>query len=445
MAGPLLPMAVKIEDFVAMTVTFKIDFGGTKMEFKKLQIKDLIPASYNPRKDLKPGDPEFEKIKRSIEEFGYVEPVIVNSDRTIIGGHQRAKVLAALGIDEIDCVVIEVDKTKEKALNIALNKITGEWDTESLAVLLKDLDTESYNIELTGFDWNEAEKLLKTLDKEDTSKDDEYEIEVPEEPISRLGDVWKLGRHRLMCGDSTLKQDIDTLIEGKTVEMVFTDPPWNVNYGATDHPSWKSRQIKNDCMSTEDFKEFMEKSFARMSEALVVGGMAYVVMSAQEWGSLMPALADNNFHWSSTIVWNKDRLVLSRKDYHTRYEPIWYGWKDGAPRIHPLTDRQQCDVWDIPRPSKSEEHPTMKPVELVQRAIENSSKRGNFVLDQFGGSGTTLIACENAGRTCFMMELDPKYVDVIVNRYIDKVGSSKEVLLLRDGKKLSYDEMKVLD
>lgn len=415
------------------------------MQFKKLKIQDLIPATYNPRKDLKPGDPEFEKIKRSIEEFGYVEPVIVNSDMTIIGGHQRAKVLAELGYEEIECIIVEVDKTKEKALNIALNKITGEWDADSLAALLKGLDTESYNIELTGFDWDEAEKLMKTLEKEDNSKDDEYEIEVPEEPISKLGDVWKLGRHRLMCGDSTLKKDIDILTEGKTVEMIFTDPPWNVNYGATEHPSWKSRQIKNDCMSTEDFKKFMEKSFARMAEALVVGGMVYVVMSAQEWGSLMPALADNGFHWSSTIIWNKDRLVLSRKDYHTRYEPIWYGWKDGAPRIHPLTDRQQCDVWDIPRPSKSEEHPTMKPVELVQRAIENSSKRGNFVLDQFGGSGTTLIACENAGRTCFMMELDPKYVDVIVKRYVDKVGSSEEVMLLRDGKVYSYDEMKDVD
>lgn len=411
------------------------------MEFQKLKIKDLIPAAYNPRKDLKPGDPEFEKIKRSIEEFGYVEPVIVNSDMTIIGGHQRVKVLSALGHEEIDCVVIEVDKTKEKALNIALNKITGDWDTESLATLLSELDKESYNIELTGFDWDEAEKLLKTLEKEDNSADDEYDVELPEEPISKIGDVWQLGRHRLMCGDSILPEDIKTLTEGKTVEMVFTDPPWNVNYGATDHPSWKSRTIKNDSMSTEDFKEFMEKSFARMAEAMVVGGMAYVVMSAQEWGSLMPALGDNGFHWSSTIIWNKDRLVLSRKDYHTRYEPIWYGWKDGAPRIHPLTDRQQCDVWDIPRPSKSEEHPTMKPVELVQRAIENSSKRGNFVLDQFGGSGTTLIACENTGRTCFMMELDPKYVDVIVNRYIDKVGGSGEVYLLRDGEKLSYNKV----
>lgn len=413
------------------------------MNFRKIEISKLVPASYNPRKDLKPGDAEFEKIKRSIEEFGYVEPVIVNDDMTIIGGHQRAKVLSALGYKEIDCVVISVDKTKEKALNIALNKITGDWDTEALATLLSELDKESYNIELTGFEWDEAEKLLKTLGNDDNSADDEFEMELPEDPISKHADVWLLGRHRLMCGDSTLSEDIKVLTEGKTVEMVFTDPPWNVNYGATDHPSWKSRTIQNDCMSTEDFKEFMEKSFARMAEAMVVGGMAYVVMSAQEWGSLMPALDDNGFHWSSTIIWNKDRLVLSRKDYHTRYEPIWYGWKDGAPRIHPLTDRQQCDVWDIPRPTKSEEHPTMKPVELVQRAIENSSKRGNFILDQFGGSGTTLIASENAGRTCFMMELDPKYVDVIVNRYINKMESSAEVYLLRDGKKIPYAEVEM--
>lgn len=413
------------------------------MDFRKIEISKLIPASYNPRKDLKPGDAEFEKIKRSIEEFGYVEPVIVNEDMTIIGGHQRAKVLSALGYEEIDCVVITVDKTKEKALNIALNKITGDWDTEALAVLLSELDKESYNIELTGFEWDEAEKLLKTLGNVDNSADDEFEMELPEDPISKRNDIWLLGRHRLMCGDSTLTEDIKALTDGKTVEMVFTDPPWNVNYGATDHPNWKSRTIQNDCMSTEDFKEFMDKSFARMAESMVVGGMAYVVMSAQEWGSLMPALADNGFHWSSTIIWNKDRLVLSRKDYHTRYEPIWYGWKDGAPRIHPLTDRQQCDVWDIPRPTKSEEHPTMKPVELVQRAIENSSKRGNFILDQFGGSGTTLIASENTGRTCFMMELDPKYVDVIVNRYINKVGTSDEVYLLRDGKKITYAEVEI--
>lgn len=416
------------------------------MEFKKLKLTDIIPASYNPRKDLQAGDPEFEKIRRSIEEFGYVEPIIVNYDMTIIGGHQRAKVLSALGVTEVDCVIVDVDKTKEKALNIALNKISGEWDTESLAQLLSELDQESYNIELTGFDWDEAEKLMKTMEKEDHSADDDFEAELPDKPISKLGDVWELGRHRLMCGDSTKKSDIDKLTEGKHVEMVFTDPPWNVNYGATDHPSWKSRTIQNDSMSSEEFKEFMSKAFTCMADAMVVGGMVYVVMSAQEWGSLMPALEKSGFHWSSTVIWNKDRLVLSRKDYHTRYEPIWYGWKDGAPRIHPLTDRQQCDVWDIPRPSKSEEHPTMKPVELVERAIVNSSKRGNFVLDQFGGSGTTLIACENSGRTCYMMELDPKYADVIVKRYIAKVENPAEVFLLRGDEKIPFaDVSKELD
>ena len=413
------------------------------MDFKKIKTSDLIPATYNPRKDLQPGDAEFEKIRRSIEEFGYVEPVIVNSDMTIVGGHQRLKVLKELGFDEIDCVVIEVDKTKEKALNIALNKISGEWDTTSLAQLLSELDKESYNIELTGFDWDEAEKLFKTLDQDnDNSKDDEYDVVLPEEPITEPGDIWLLGRHRLMCGDSTIMNDVKLLTEGNRMEMVFTDPPWNVNYGDTDHPSWKQRTIMNDCMPQEDFKEFMSKSFACMAESLVVGGMVYVVMSAQEWGSLMPALSDNGFHWSSTIIWNKDRLVLSRKDYHTRYEPIWYGWKDGAPRIHPLTDRQQCDVWDIPRPTKSEEHPTMKPVELVERSIMNSSKRGNYVLDQFGGSGTTLIACENTGRTCYMMELDPKYCDVIVNRYINKIGGCGEVFLLRGDERIPFEQVK---
>ncbi|MDD3881720.1 MAG: site-specific DNA-methyltransferase [Eubacteriales bacterium] len=407
------------------------------MEFRKLPIASLVPAAYNPRKDLQLGDPEFEKIRRSIEEFGYVEPIIVNEDMTIIGGHQRVKVLSVLGFTEIDCVIVSVDKTKEKALNIALNKITGEWDTASLAQLLAELDKQNYNLELTGFDWDEAEKLLKTIEKADDEKDDDFEPEPPEQPISRRGDVWLLGRHRLMCGDSTVAEDMAVLLEGKRVELVFTDPPWNVNYGATDHPSWKQRTIQNDSMSEEDFRQFLSKTFSRMADALVVGGMAYVVMSAQEWGSLMPALSENGFHWSSTIIWNKDRLVLSRKDYHTRYEPIWYGWKDGAPRIHPLTDRQQCDVWDIPRPSKSEEHPTMKPVELVERAIQNSSKRGNFVLDQFGGSGTTLIACENTGRTCVMMELDPKYADVIVHRFVEKAGDS-EVFLLRDGQKTAY-------
>lgn len=414
------------------------------MDFRKIELSKLIPASYNPRKDLKPGDAEFEKIKRSIEEFGYVEPVIVNDDMTIIGGHQRAKVLSALGYEEIDCVVITVDKTKEKALNIALNKITGDWDTEALAVLLSELDKESYNIELTGFEWDEAEKLLKTLGNDDNSADDEFEMELPEDPISKRNDIWLLGRHRLMCGDSTKLDMVQTLVDGADIKLVCTDPPYNVDYGSTQHPSWRKRSIMNDSMSKDDFHDFLYKVFSNIASVADKGAMLYSFMSAQEWGNMMDVLSDCGFHWSSTIIWNKDRFVLSRKDYHTKYEPVYYGWLDNAPRIHQLDDRQQSDVWDYARPRKSDLHPTQKPVELMQKMITNSSYRGECVMDLFGGSGTTLIACENTDRKAFLMELDLKYIDVIVNRYIDKVGSSDEVYLLRDGVKIPYAEL-VLD
>ena len=213
--------------------------------------------------------------------------------------------------------------------------------------------------------------------------------------------------------------------------MVFTDPPWNVNYGAEKEGNpmgYKPRTILNDFMGTEDFKQFMLSAFCSMNAASEPGAMTYVVMSAQEWGNMMLALAQNDYHWSSTIIWNKDQLVLSRKDYHTKYEPIWYGWKSGNSRLHPLADRKQCDVWDIDRPRQSVEHPTMKPVELVARAITNSSNVGDSVLDLFGGSGTTLIAAEQTGRTCYMMELDPHYCDVIIQRWEHFTGG-KAVLL----------------
>lgn len=232
-----------------------------------------------------------------------------------------------------------------------------------------------------------------------------------------------------MCGDSTVLTDVQKLMDGKQADMVFTDPPWNVNYGADDNNgSYKPRQIINDYMDTDDFKDFMNGAFLCMNDASKSGAMVYVVMSAQEWGNLMLTLCDNGFHWSSTIIWNKDRLVLSRKDYHTKYEPIWYGWKEGEARLCPLLDRKQSDVWDFERPSRSDEHPTMKPVALVAKAITNSSHKGNLVLDLFGGSGTTLIACEETDRDCCMMELDPKYVDVIVTRWENMTGQ-KAVLL----------------
>lgn len=403
------------------------------MQIEKRKISDLKYAEYNPRKRLKNGDPEYIKLRNSIEKFGYVEPVIVN-ERTgnIVGGHQRITVLKDIGEKEADCVIVNLDEQDEKALNIALNKISGEWDSVKLEEVLRDLKLNEYDVELTGFDLAEIDGLLGLQQELEAEEDDfDVEAEKPKEAVSKYGQIYKLGRHRLMCGDSTKEEDVARLMSGEKVGMVFTDPPWNVNYGDVEEGNaqgYKPRKIMNDFMGTLEFKEFMYNAFSCMSNVCLKGCMVYVVMSAQEWGNMMLSLLENGFHWSSTIIWNKDRLVMSRKDYHTKYEPIWYGWKDGERRICPLEDRKQSDVWDITRPSKSEDHPTMKPVELVSRAIKNSSKEESDVLDLFGGSGTTLIACEQLNRTCYMMELDPIYVDVIIKRWEKLTGEKAELI-----------------
>lgn len=244
-----------------------------------------------------------------------------------------------------------------------------------------------------------------------------------------------------MCGDSTDIGEVARLMDGKKTQCVFTDPPWNVDYGGNSHPSWKQRQILNDKMSTEEFGEFLRKTFRAAASVCEPGAMCYCVMSAQEWGNIMNALAECGFHWSSTIIWYKDSLVLSRKDYHTQYEPIWYGWLEGDKRLCPLQDRQQSDVWEIDRPKKSVEHPTMKPIALAGKAINNSSHTGEVILDLFGGSGTTLLACEQTGRVGYMMELDCAYCDVIVKRFINQIQTDAEVFLLRDGVKTAYNEL----
>lgn len=407
------------------------------MDIQKFQIGELHPAAYNPRKDLKPGDPEYEKLKRSIEEFGYVEPIILNRrSGNIVGGHQRLKVLKSLGVTEVDCVVVDLDEQREKALNIALNKVGGGWDVPLLTDLLKDLEFSGFDVSLTGFDAVEISDLFGNTPAAELQEDNFDADKAAEEidtPVTQLGDVWLLGRHRLMCGDSTSEQDVAKLLDGKRARLIFTDPPWNVNYGAdAKHPSWKSRQILNDSMTAEQFHSFLLAAFRNMKAVSEAGCMTYVVMSAQEWGNLMDVMREAGFHWSSTIIWKKDSLVLSRKDYHTQYEPIWYGWVEGS-RICPLEDRKQSDVWDIARPKKSDDHPTMKPISLIARAIQNSSKRGDVVLYLFGGSGSTLIASDQTERTCCTMELDPKYADVIVKRYTESSGTNEGVLLLRNG------------
>ncbi|MDR0531075.1 MAG: DNA modification methylase [Oscillospiraceae bacterium] len=431
------------------------------MNIRKIPAAQLNPARYNPRKDLKPGDAEYEKLLRSVEEFGYVEPVIWN-ERTgnIVGGHQRFKVLVQLGYDEIDCVVVDLDEQREKALNVALNKISGDWDLPKLADLMHELEESGVSYEITGFEQPDLDKLYQKAQRErgEVVEDDfdaAAEAEKIDTPITQPGDVWLIGRHRLMCGDCTDQSAVAILLGGAKARMVITDPPWNVDYGGAAHPSWKSRQILNDKMSSEEFYTFLLSAFKAMAAISEPGAMTYIVMSAQEWGSVMAAMREAGYHWSSTIIWAKDSLVLSRKDYHTQYEPIWYGWLshptksadfagnpgNGEKRLCPLQDRQQSDLWQIDRPKKSAEHPTMKPIALAARAISNSSHRGDAVLDLFGGSGTTLLAAEQTERTAHLMELDPKYCDVITARAIAFRESDADIFLLRNGEKTAYNAL----
>lgn len=400
------------------------------MEIVKVNINELISPEYNPRQIT---DDEMEKLKNSINEFGYVAPIIVNKHNNhIVGGNQRYEALKSLGYADVDVVFVdEPDLNREQALNIALNKISGEWDFVKLADILDDLELNDFDISLTGFDDLELENFGIEEDPKEHEPaevvEDDYEEPDDLEVTVQTGDIYVLGNHRLMCGDSTKREDMALLMDGKQADMVFTDPPWNVNYRAgTKGTPYKTRTILNDSMTTDDFKKFMLSVFQNMNQFSKEGCMTYVVMSAQEWGNLMLVLNEAGYHWSSTIIWKKNNFVFSRKDYHTQYEPIYYGWKDGAPRLHPLEDKTQSDVWDIERPHVSVEHPTMKPIELVARAITNSSNPSDIVLDLFGGSGSTLIASEQTDRQCMMMELDPKYCQVIINRWEEFTGEKAE-------------------
>lgn len=408
------------------------------MNFVKLKIDELIPAGYNPRKKLQPGDKEFEKIKNSITEFGYVDPIIINKDMTVIGGHQRLAVLKTLGFNEIDCVVIDIDKTKEKALNLALNKLSGEWNKELLADLIKDLQSLDYNMAFTGFEPPEIDQLFNEIhDKKITEDDFDVEEELKNPSISKPGDLWILGRHRLICGDSTNPAVYQALMDGKKANLCVTDPPYNVNY-TNGHET--ERKIKNDSMNDESFYQFLLDSFSNMFEALDDGSGIYVFHADTQGINFRKSFAEAGFHLSSVCIWAKDVLVPGRSDYQWKHEPILYGWKStGSHRWY--SDRKQTSIWNFDRPKKSKEHPTMKPVTLIAYPIQNSSMSNSIVLDPFGGSGSTLIACEQTNRICHTIELDEKYADVIVKRYIEQVGTDENVFLIRDNEKIKYSEI----
>lgn len=398
------------------------------LQVEYVPIGDIFPYENNAKIHT---DEQIEEIANSIKEFGMIDPIGVWNNNEIIEGHGRLMACQKLGIKQVPIIRLdELTDEQRKAYALAHNKLTMNTDFDFSILNAELASLDDIDMSLFGFE----EKI--EIEEPHVIIEDELSEDVP--PRTQRGQIWLLGDHRLMCGDSTNQSDVKRLMGSDEADMVFTDPPWNVNYGAVEKENaqgYKPRTILNDFMGTEDFKKFMYSAFECMSSVSKLGAMTYVVMSAQEWGNMMLALRDNEYHWSSTIIWNKDRLVLSRKDYHTKYEPIWYGWKDGAPRLCPLDDRKQCDVWDFERPSKSDEHPTMKPVGLVARAITNSSHKNDIVLDLFGGSGTTLIASEQTERKCRMMELDPHYCDVILERWENLTG--EKAVLLNDGSEIS--------
>ena len=406
------------------------------MEWKTLSVDALRPAAYNPRKKLKAGDKEYEKIKNSILEFGYVEPIIVNYDMTVIGGHQRLTVLKDLGYTEVQCVEVHIeDENKVKALNIALNKITGAWNEQLLADLIVDLQSANFNTDFTGFEAPEIEQLFSKVHNKDIQEDDfDVEAELQKPTMSRLGDVWLLGRHRLVCGDSTLPETYTTLMDGKRANLVLTDPPYNVNVEET------AGKIKNDNMSDEDFYKFLFAMFVNVEQNMESDASIYVFHADSKGLTFRQAFHDAGFYLSGCCIWKKNALVLGRSPYQWQHEPCLFGWKLGG-KHQWYSDRKQTTIWEYDRPKSSKEHPTMKPVALMAYPIQNSCMSNCIVLDPFLGSGSTLIACEETNRICYGIELDEKFADVIVHRYIEKVGGSDGVFLLRDNVKIPYSEV----
>jgi site-specific DNA-methyltransferase (adenine-specific) len=408
------------------------------MEWQTLSLDALKPAAYNPRKKLKAGDKEYEKIKNSIQEFGYVEPIIVNYDMTVIGGHQRLTVLKDMGYTEVQCVVVHIeDEAKVKALNIALNKITGAWDEQLLADLLVDLQSQDFNTDFTGFEAPEIEQLFsKVHNKEITEDDFDVEEELKNPTMTQSGDVWLLGRHRLVCGDSTKPETYDVLMDGQTANLVVTDPPYNVNVEET------AGKIKNDNMSDEDFYKFLFAAFVCMEQNMAQDASIYVFHADTEGLNFRKAFHDAGFYLSGCCIWKKNALVLGRSPYQWKHEPCLFGWKLGG-KHQWYSDRKQTTVWEYDRPKSSKEHPTMKPVALMAYPIQNSCMSNCIVLDPFLGSGSTLMACEETNRICYGIELDEKFADVIVKRYIELKGGSDGVFLLRDGVRIPYSDVQV--
>jgi DNA modification methylase len=410
------------------------------MKIQKISVNRINPAAYNPRKDLQPDDLEYKQLAKSIEEFGFVEPLVWNR-RTgnLVGGHQRFKILLAKGLKEVEVSVVDLPLKKEKALNIALNKISGDWDEHKLALLLDELTkVPDFDVGFTGFETEEISDLLDRALNADTSgaKDENFDVEVAldrEHPaITKPGELIELGNHRLLCGDSSKLPTLRKFIQDTKVHLLFTDPPYNVDYYGGNRPQpqkarpkqsrqWK--KIYSDNLNQDQYTKWLGTILKNAARFLAIGAPVYIWNGHRQFGPMHQLLGSIGIKISCVITWAKESFAIGYGDYNQQTEFCLYGWLEdnGAHRWYGPTN--ESTLWQIHRdPTKEYQHPTQKPLELAERAMRNSSLRSQIVLDTFLGSGTTLIAAERLSRRCFGIEIDAHYCDVIVRRWIAFVG-----------------------
>ena len=408
----------------------------TTTEMQLISTEKLIPYVNNARTH---SAEQINKLRSSLREFGFINPVIIDRDFNVIAGHGRIEAAKAEGISEVPCVFADyLTEAQKKAYILADNRMAMDagWDEELLRIEIEALQAESFDIGLTGFDESEISDLFET---DSEVKDDDFDVdaELEKPPVTKSGDLWLLGNHRLICGDSTKEETYTLLMDGKKANLVVTDPPYNVNYEGS------AGKIKNDNMENGRFYQFLLDAFTCMEKAMENDASIYVFHADTEGLNFRKAFADAGFYLSGTCIWKKQSLVLGRSPYQWQHEPVLFGWKKKG-RHQWYTGRKESTIWEFDKPKKNGDHPTMKPVPLIAYPIKNSSMSNCIVLDPFGGSGSTLIACEQTDRVCYTIELDEKFCDVIVKRYIEQAGTTENVYVVRNGQTIKFDELEVI-
>lgn len=403
-------------------------------DFKQVEISKLVPYINNARTH---SPEQIKKLQASIREFGFINPVIIDRDFNVIAGHGRIEAAKAEGLTKVPCVFVDhLSEAQKKAYIIADNRMALDagWDEDLLRVEIESLQEEAFDLSLTGFDEKELFDLFR--DK-DLPEDDDFDLTAALEKASfvKRGDIWIVGKHRLMCGDATNADDVTKLMDGNLANVLLTDPPYGVSFKSS-----SGLTIKNDSMKDEEFYKFLYNAFKAVVPHLVKGAAAYVFHADTEGLIFRKAFIEAGFHLAGCCIWVKDSLVLGRSDYQWQHEPILYGFLQNGK--HPwFSDRKQTTIWNFAKPKRSDNHPTSKPVDLLCYPLNNSSEPNGIIIDTFGGSGSTLIACEKLNRICYMMELDEKYASVILRRYVEDGGDPKEVYVIRDGKKKYYQDL----